>query len=117
MSHDEFIDHVKLSLKAPDDQGKEELDGFCNRCTYVSGHAVGDKPYEELRDHLEELERGKPAQNRIFYLALPPTIFILVSEQLKKYCYCKDAFSRILVSFTFQDICVKTALRLNLGPV
>lgn len=109
MSHDEFIDHVKSSLKVRGMEAKEQFDGFCQKCTYVSGHEDGDKPYEELRDHLEKLERGKQAQNRIFYMALPPNIFILVSGQLKKYCYSKDALSRILVSFPFQNIRVMTA--------
>lgn len=115
MSHDEFINHIKSSMKVPDDEVKEQLDDFCEKCTYVSGHDKGDKPYEELRDHLEELEWGKQAQNRIFYMALPPSVFISVSGQLKKYCYSKHAFSSILVSFIFQDIRVVTALQLNLS--
>lgn len=88
-------------MRVSDNEVKEQLDGFCKKCTYVSGHDDGDKPYEALRDHLEELERGKQAQNRIFYMALPPSIFISVSGQLKKYCYSKDALSKILVSLTF----------------
>ena len=115
ISHDEFIGLVTSSLKLPGDQVKEQLDRFCNICTYVSGHDAGDKPYEELRHHLEQLERGKLAQNRIFYMALPPSIFISVSEQLKKYCYSKDTLSRILVSIPIQDIWVVTALQLRLG--
>ena len=115
MSHDEFIDFVTSSLKLPGDQAKEQFDRFCTICTYVSGHDAGDKPYEELRHHLEELERGKQAQNRIFYMALPPSIFITVSEQLKKYCYSKDTLSRILVSITIQDVRVVTALQLKIG--
>lgn len=117
MSHDEFIAYVKSTMKVPDDEVKEQLNTFCNKCTYVSGHDDGDKPYEELRDHLEELERGKQAQNRIFYMALPPSIFISASEQLKKYCYSGDALSRILVRFAFQDIRVVTARQLNLYDV
>lgn len=89
-------------MKIPDDEVKVQLDGFCKKCTYVSGHDDGDEPYEELRDHLKELERGKQAQNRIFYMALPPSIFISVSKQLKRFCYSKGIFSRILVSFPFQ---------------
>ena len=115
MSHDEFIGLVTSSLKLPGDQVIEQLDRFCNICTYVSGHDAGDKPYEELRHHLEELERGKQAQNRIFYMALPPSIFISVSEQLKKYCYAKDIFSRILVSITIQGIRAVTAPQLKVG--
>lgn len=115
MNHDEFIGLVTSSMKLPDDQVKEQLDGFCKICTYVSGHDAGDKPYKELRHHLKELERGKQAQNRIFYMALPPSVFISVSEQLKKYCYSNDTFSRILVSFTIQNIRVVKALQLKLG--
>ncbi|MCJ1470864.1 Glucose-6-phosphate 1-dehydrogenase [Pseudocyphellaria aurata] len=101
LSQEEFINRVKSSVKVSDNEVKEQLNGFCKLCTYVSGHDDGDKPYEALRDHLEELERGKQAQNRIFYLALPPSVFISVSGQLKKYCYSKDAFSRILIEKPF----------------
>ncbi|MCJ1270281.1 Glucose-6-phosphate 1-dehydrogenase [Lobaria immixta] len=117
MSHDEFINHIKSSMKVPDDEVKDQLDDFCEKCTYVSGHDKGDKPYEELRDHLEELEWGKQAQNRIFYMALPPSVFISVSGQLKKYCYSKHAFSRILIEKPFgRDLESSRGLQSALEP-
>ena len=98
MNHGEHIDNVKSFIKVPSEQTNKQLEHFCWKCTYVSGHASGDKPYEELRDHLQELERGKIGKIRIFYLALPPSVFVSVSGQLKKFCYSEDAESRILVS-------------------
>lgn len=102
MSHGEHIDNVKSFIKVVSDETKEQLERFCRKCTYVSGHASGDKPYEELRDHVQGLEHGKTDKIRIFYLALPPSIFVSVSGQLRKFCYSDDAESRILVSLAFK---------------
>lgn len=103
MSHDEYIDQIKSFIETLDDETKEQLKQFCQKCTYVSGCDNGDKPYEELGKHLDGLGKGKKAsQNRIFYMALPPSIFVSVSEQLKKYCYSEKAVSRLLVSVPFR---------------
>lgn len=98
MSHDEYIENVRSFIKVPSGKTNEQLDRFCCQCTYVSGHGSGDTPYEDLGDHLNELARRKTSQIRIFYMALPPKVFVPVSGQLKKFCYSEDAESRILVS-------------------
>ena len=46
------------------------------------------------------MEKGRQSkeQNRVFYMALPPSVFITVSEQLKRNCYPKSGLARIIVS-------------------
>ena len=74
-----------------------QLDTFCKMCSYISGQYDQDESFEVLRKHLEELENGRKETNRIFYMALPPSVFIPVSQHLKKICYPKNGVARVIV--------------------
>ena len=43
------------------------------------------------------LEKGKPETNRLFYMALPPSVFTIVSQHLKKCCYPSKGLARVIV--------------------
>lgn len=98
MDHGEYIKRVKSYIKTPTKEIEEQLDEFCGMCSYVSGQYDKDESFQQLESHLGELEKGRKETNRIFYMALPPSVFIPVSEHLKKNCYPKEGISRIIVS-------------------
>lgn len=98
MDHDEYIRRVKSSIKTPTKEMEEQLSGFCDLCSYISGQYDQDESFVSLRKHLEELEQGRTEHNRVFYMALPPSVFITVSEHLKKICYPDNGIARIIVS-------------------
>lgn len=100
MDHEEYIKRVKSYIKTPTKDMEEQLEEFCKYCSYVSGQYDQDESFVVLRKHLEELESGRTEHNRIFYMALPPSVFITVSEHLKKNCYPKNGISRIIVSMS-----------------
>ena len=99
MDREEYLKRVKSHIKTPTKEMEEQLEDFCKMCTYVSGQYDQDESFVELRKTLEELEKGRPEQNRVFYMALPPSVFTTVSQHLKKNCYPKNGISRIIVSY------------------
>jgi glucose-6-phosphate 1-dehydrogenase len=99
MDHDEYLKRVKSYIKTPTQDMEKQLEEFCGFCTYVSGQYDKDESFVELRNHLESLEKGRKETNRIFYMALPPSVFITVSQHLKRNCYPKSGVSRVIVSW------------------
>ena len=97
MSHEEFINIIKSPVKLESPRFAEQLKDFCNRCSYVSGHEGGDKSFEALKKKLNEIGHGKKEQHRLFYMALPPSVFVPMSEQLKKHCYSEKGHTRLIV--------------------
>ena len=99
MSHEEFIKRVRSNIATPTSEIEEQLKEFCGFCTYLDGEKYDeDKYFQGLEKHLAGLEKGQKETNRIFYMALPPSVFIPVSEMLKKHCYPKNGIARIIVS-------------------
>lgn len=97
MDHEEYLRRVKSYIKVPTKDLEQQLGEFLKLCTYVSGQYDQDESFINLRHHLEELERGQKETNRIFYMALPPSVFITVSQHLKKNCYPQKGIARVIV--------------------
>jgi glucose-6-phosphate 1-dehydrogenase len=99
MDHTEYLRRVKSYIKVPTKEIEEQLESFCKLCTYISGQYDQDDSFINLNKHLEEIEKGQKEQNRVFYMALPPSVFTTVSDQLKRNCYPKSGAARIIVSY------------------
>jgi glucose-6-phosphate 1-dehydrogenase len=97
MDHTEYLKRVKSYIKTPTKDVEEQLEAFCEACTYISGQYDQDGPFQQLDQHLEEYEKDRKEGNRVFYMALPPSVFITVSRHLKKNCYPKNGIARIIV--------------------
>jgi len=97
MDHEEYLKRVKSYIKTPTKDMEQQLQDFCSLCTYVSGQYDKDESFIELEKHMAELEAGRKETNRIFYMALPPSVFTTVSQHLKKNCYPKSGITRIIV--------------------
>ncbi len=69
---------LKQFLK-PADFDKEQVEKFCSRLHYVSVDATSDKGWDKLKALLDE---GKD-RVRAFYLAVSPSIFGSISEQIR----------------------------------
>jgi glucose-6-phosphate 1-dehydrogenase len=98
MDRTEYLKRVKSYIKTPTKDIEEQLEAFCETCTYIAGQYDQDEPFQELNTHLEEYEKDRKEGNRVFYMALPPSVFIPVSQHLKKSCYPKNGIARIIVS-------------------
>jgi glucose-6-phosphate 1-dehydrogenase len=117
MDHEEYLKRVKSYIKTPTKEMEDLLAEFVKLCTYISGLYDKDEGFVELRNHIEELEMGQKETNRIFYMALPPSVFIPVSQHLKKICYPKDGIARIIVEKPFgKDLPSSRELQKALAP-
>lgn len=86
-----------------DDAISTKIEEFKKFSTYVAGSYEDGSAFETLNKHLEEIESHyqSQARNRIFYLALPPSVFIPVAENLRKYCHTSHGVNRIIVEKPF----------------
>ncbi|MGD9873148.1 MAG: glucose-6-phosphate dehydrogenase [Kiritimatiellia bacterium] len=65
----------------PGESCAERMDEFLSRCFYRSGHYDSRESFQALYTKLKELE-GPQEANRIFYLAVPPSIFHDIAHAL-----------------------------------
>lgn len=79
-------------LKYSEDE-KARLDEFFAACSYVKGSYTERKGFEGLNAALEEIEKkhtsGGAKAHRLFYLALPPSIFQPVTANIRATCFGK----------------------------
>lgn len=54
--------------------------------SYIAGNYDDASGFENLQAHLASVEGDATVANRLFYLALPPTVFKSVSKMIKQYC-------------------------------
>lgn len=98
MDHEEYLKRVKAYIKTPTKDMEKMLEDFCKLCTYVSGQYDKDDSFLGLNKHLEDLEKGRKEAHRLFYMALPPSVFTIVSQHLKRCCYPTKGIARVIVS-------------------
>ena len=72
---------------------------FFKNCCYVKGPYNEQSGFKKLNEELEKLGKGKNAVNRLFYLALPPSVFMDASENIKKHCMGSKYVIHIVNSF------------------
>lgn len=74
---------VPLSQATPEE--KPKLEEFFARNSYVAGQYDDAASYERLDSHINSLHQGTQA-NRLFYLALPPTVYEAVTKNIRETC-------------------------------
>ena len=57
--------------------------------SYVAGSYTEESAFQNLNSEISKLEAGKEAGNRLFYLALPPSVFADVTKHIKATCMSK----------------------------
>ena len=100
--HKRITSYIKIADN--DAEGKEKLEEFKKFSFYISGGYEDGPSFENLNkfivDNIESKYQSKE-RNRLFYLALPPSVFIPVAQHLKEQCYSKDGKNRIIVEKPF----------------
>ncbi|MDB4996183.1 MAG: Glucose-6-phosphate 1-dehydrogenase [Myxococcaceae bacterium] len=99
-------------------------DDFASRLHYVSGKFGELSTFEKLRAQLEELDKTNGTRgNRIYYLAIPPSLFTTVNDNLAKAGLVADPadkkhYTRIIVEKPFgHDLASGDALNADLHRV
>jgi len=105
MDEDEFHKRATQNIKNPDESQEvsAKIKEFKELSSYVSGGYEDDPSFENLENYLKGIESGYQTKerNRIFYLALPPSVFVPVAERIKKFNYSEDGINRIIVEKPF----------------
>jgi glucose-6-phosphate 1-dehydrogenase len=100
--HKRITSYIKNPGGNPDITSK--IEEFKALSTYISGAYDESAPFQDLNKHLETIEESYQTKerNRIFYLALPPSVFAPVAKHLKENCYViKGGVNRIIIEKPF----------------
>ncbi|HVV92279.1 MAG TPA: glucose-6-phosphate dehydrogenase [Hyphomicrobiales bacterium] len=107
MTDDQFRDRLKDGLKefATAKVDPKVVDRLLACTCYVRGEANNPDDYATLRQRLEQLEdSSKTAGNRLFYLAVPPSIFLDTCRNIAKAGLTKEdgnAWRHVIVEKPF----------------
>jgi len=99
--HQRATSYIKNPNDDPDIAAK--IEEFKKISDYVSGGYEDAESFQVLERHLRQIESSYQSKerNRIFYLALPPSVFIPVAANVKVQCYSTDGVNRIIVEKPF----------------
>lgn len=103
MDHEDYLKRITQYIKVGDDTDK--LEEFKKLTDYVSGQYDDDASYQHLNDFINKSENDRKVQagkkNRVFYMALPPSVFIPVAKGIKRNVYAKEGVNRLVVEKPF----------------
>ncbi|KAL8912964.1 MAG: hypothetical protein Q9171_002163 [Xanthocarpia ochracea] len=118
MSNDDFIKHIKSCVDQSSPELEDHLKAFYERCSYITiKQDTGDESFVDLRKRMESFIEGDETQNRHFYMALPPNVYVAVSEQLRRNCYAEKGDSQIIIEKPFgHDLESSVELHKKLEP-
>lgn len=86
-----------MKVKPGDEERYEE---FWKLNYYVAGSYNTRRDFELLNQQLENHEKGQNA-HRLFYLALPPSVFESVTVHIRNTCMGKKGWTRIIIEKPF----------------
>jgi glucose-6-phosphate 1-dehydrogenase len=105
MDEAEFHKRATSYIKNPGESQdiSDKIQEFKKVSTYVSGGYEDDASFKNLESHLRGIEATYKSEgrHRVFYLALPPSVFIPVAEHVKGNNYSNDGVNRIIVEKPF----------------
>ena len=106
MDDAEYHKRITSYIKKPEGDTEIEaaLEQFKAFSSYISGGYDDSESFQKLNKALEKIESEYPdknIRNRVFYLALPPSVFIPVSKHLKEQCHIEGGHNRIIIEKPF----------------
>ncbi|KAI0045289.1 glucose-6-P dehydrogenase [Auriscalpium vulgare] len=105
MDEAEFHKRATQYIKNPDNSPEitEKIEEFKKLSSYISGSYEDSDAFENLEKHLQGIESAYQGDetHRLFYLALPPSVFIPVATNVKKFNYTTKGINRIIVEKPF----------------
>lgn len=83
-------------------EGEEQkADDFWKVNSYVAGSYDQKRDFELLAQECASFEKSGTPANRLFYLALPPSVFEPVTKMIKETCMSPSGWSRVIVEKPF----------------
>ncbi|XP_062562901.1 glucose-6-phosphate 1-dehydrogenase isoform X1 [Armigeres subalbatus] len=99
LSVNELRERCHQYMKVEPDQ-QEKYEQFWALNFYCPGSYDGRRDFELLNQEISKFETGKMA-NRLFYLALPPSVFETVTVHIRNTCMGQKGWNRIIVEKPF----------------
>jgi glucose-6-phosphate 1-dehydrogenase len=103
--HSKIRGYLKTDRTDPTKDPKEVIDQFMDVITYIHGAYDTEEGFVRLNDEIkahEEAKCGKTCRTRrLFYLALPPSVYPIVSKKIREFCMNPRGWSRIIVEKPF----------------
>lgn len=101
----EFHERVASNLELEEEDNKKVADAFIQLCHYVKGKYDEDESFKSLDKYICESEKKRGLKgdqtNRIFYMALPPGVYIQVSKGLSRFVRSKEGKTAIVIEKPF----------------
>uniref|UniRef100_A0AAY4B2X3 Glucose-6-phosphate 1-dehydrogenase n=1 Tax=Denticeps clupeoides TaxID=299321 RepID=A0AAY4B2X3_9TELE len=82
------------------DTEADRLAAFFSLNSYISGKYGDPSAFSQLHNHLDSLPGG-PEANRLFYLALPPSVYHDVAKNIRHHCMSSKGWNRVIVEKPF----------------
>ncbi|EEB07214.1 glucose-6-phosphate 1-dehydrogenase [Schizosaccharomyces japonicus yFS275] len=118
LEHDDFLKRITQYITVNSEDDKQKLEAFKQKCNYLSGAYDQPEAFETLEKRLRELEGERDVRNRMYYLALPPDVFVPVVTNLKKKCYPENGIMRVIMEKPFgHDLKSAKELQAQLDPL
>ncbi|OEL34822.1 Glucose-6-phosphate 1-dehydrogenase, chloroplastic [Dichanthelium oligosanthes] len=103
MSDEELRNMISMTLTCRIDKREncgDKMEQFLQRCFYQSGQYNSEEGFAELDRKLKEKEAGK-LPNRLFYLSIPPNIFVDVVGSASRIASSSSGWTRFIVEKPF----------------
>ncbi|KAI8322321.1 glucose-6-phosphate 1-dehydrogenase [Martensiomyces pterosporus] len=104
MTHEDFHKRVTSHFK-PDASG-ENVAGFLEICSYISGKYDVDADFQSLRAEIDRQEAQAGTSDsgervHVYYMALPPSVFVDVATHIKNNVYDETCINRVVIEKPF----------------
>ncbi|GAX74483.1 hypothetical protein CEUSTIGMA_g1932.t1 [Chlamydomonas eustigma] len=104
MSDTDFRDLISSTLTCRIDAAEKCGDAqekFLKRCFYQAGPYDDSSGFAQLNTKMSEQEVSKPRANRMFFLSIPPNVFIAAAGGAAEQCSSKTGWTRVIVEKPF----------------
>ena len=113
MSNDEFRKHASQNFK----EFMDKKEAFLSLLFYVTGHYDSHEDFARLNKTLLE-QKSQHTANRLFYMAIPPTVYTQVASSLKNHWKSATGWNRVIFEKPFgMDLETSRELSASLGQV
>ncbi|DAZ93048.1 TPA: hypothetical protein N0F65_009796 [Lagenidium giganteum] len=92
-----------IKIKKDDAKGQEAKAEFLQKCIYRAGKYDSADDVAKVSHEMEQLEAatGKEIFNRLFYFAIPPSVFVPIGTSIKKAALTTRGWNRLIVEKPF----------------
>ena len=103
MTRDAFISKIseKLTCRVDADNCEAKMKTFLQYCDYHSGQYDDELSFAKLNKEIDKNELSHTKSNRIFYMAIPPSIFLDVAKSVGKEAMSQKGWTKIIIEKPF----------------